>query len=661
MVMNWRIGTLMFALMLVLLVVSGAFAHGTGVGGRMRYLAHAPIRINGDADFTAANGVISGNGSRAAPYVISGLDIDAHGAGAAIYIGNTSAYFVVRDSSFHNATYRSSYSVGAGIILYNVTNGFVDNVSSDGNEMYGIYIYRSSNVAVVNSIFNSNGNGITVYMSGYNVIENNTCSDNKWYGIYFNQAWQNELYGNAMTDTGIGMFGNRSTFASQIIPRNNTLNGRPVIYLTGYLNNTTLSSVAPGELILGNVSWLKLEALSISNGSDAVVVGHSSHVLIINSNLSNNRGDGIFMLNTTSMVIENSTITRDNEGVCMFFSKNITIIGDNISDNALGINLDEVYNSTVINNTIDNNDDDGISMFYSDNNTVYGNILDSNGWDAIEMDLSSNNTIKDNVGNHSFVDGIDLSTSNNNSIVGNIWGHNEKGIFLNASCDNLIMGNLFVSNGDGAYLDSDSHRNLIYGNSFYFNHNSGYSYSSSCIQAYDASGTNFWNSSSEGNYWLDWANNNNSNDKNKDGIVDWPYSLRGDQVKDYYPLKNATRMILPAPPENLVAKATSSAVNLTWSPPSSVGTPPLLDYRIYRNGTLIATVPASQHWYSDTNITPGVNYTYYVTAVNGAGESDDSASVRVSVPEPVPELGMWQLLALLIILVVFARRGKRGF
>jgi len=659
--MNIR-ALVVFAMLAFVVSASFSVAGGVHQSNSQRYgvgyAAHTPIRINNNTDFTAANGVVAGNGSESSPYVISGWDIDAHGAGVAIYIGNTTAYFVVRDSVVYNTTYHGEYDDGVGIELYNVSNGIVENNTCHDNYMEGIYIYLSANNTVEDNTCDNNGIGIALYKSEHNIIKNNTCANEDWYGIYIGFSGWNTLYSNALIKAGITLYGSEITFATQTIPENNTVNEKPVIYLTGNQNNATINSGALGELILGNASWLAVANITIFNGSDAIIIGYSSHLFIHDGNFSNNSGDGLFMMNSTSIVIENSSFNGNNEGMCMYFSRNITIKDNVLRSNALGMDLDGISYSKIVNNTCENSDDDGIAMFYSDNNTIADNVLNGNEWDAIEMDSSSNNTIQNNVGNHSLVNGLGMSASNNNRILNNIWGHNEKGVFMNASCGNILMGNLVANNGDGVYLDADSRENLIYNNSFYYNHNSGDRFSISTIQAYDASGANFWNTSTEGNYWLDWANNNDTNDKNNDGIVDWPYALGGGKVKDYYPLKNATRLLMPTAPTNLHAYVTSSYVNLTWAAPAYPGTPPLLNYKIYRNGTLIATVPASQLWYKDTGVSSGQNYSYYITAVNAAGESQNSTVVQITVPEPVPEFGGWNFILLFAVFFAVYMRKK---
>ncbi len=118
---------------------------------------------------------------------------------------------------------------------------------------------------------------------------------------------------------------------------------------------------------------------------------------------------------------------------------------------------------------------------------------------------------------------------------------------------------------------------------------------------------------------------------------------------------------VPMAPENLTSKVGNKYVNLTWNAPMSNGGFTITEYKIYRNGALLATVPATvpatQLWYNDTNVSAGVTYTYYVTAVNAVGESPKSNEVQATPPASVPEMNMW-LVWLLAIALLFLRRRK---
>ena len=199
-----------------------------GDGGVKEYTTHGVIRINNDTDF--ANQALqegwSGDGSQSNPYVISGYDIDALGAGDAIYIGNTTSYFIVENCYLHNASYHSwPYFEGDGIMLYNVANGTVVNSNISNNwdgvrlESYSEYnhiedniltqnggsglsmnYYCSNNTFNKNNMFNNTQNGIWIKYSNNNVIFNNNIHDNGQYGMELIYSNYNNLYSNIISN-----------------------------------------------------------------------------------------------------------------------------------------------------------------------------------------------------------------------------------------------------------------------------------------------------------------------------------------------------------------------------------------------------------------------------------------------------------------------------
>ena len=84
------------------------------------YTIHEPIVINGDSNFTKENGVVSGNGTYANPYIIEGWEINGEGTSmSCISIFNTKSYFVIR-----NCLLYGSYI--SGIRLSHVENGTIE-------------------------------------------------------------------------------------------------------------------------------------------------------------------------------------------------------------------------------------------------------------------------------------------------------------------------------------------------------------------------------------------------------------------------------------------------------------------------------------------------------------------------------------------------------
>jgi parallel beta-helix repeat protein len=116
---------------------------------------HEPILIDKDANFTFANGVTNGSGTVSDPYVIEGWDINAS-EGHGISIRNTEAHFVIRNVLVHDGYPEKN----DGILLFNVKNGKVENVTALKNY-----------------------NGLALRYSCKNIVQANNVSNNRWYGI----------------------------------------------------------------------------------------------------------------------------------------------------------------------------------------------------------------------------------------------------------------------------------------------------------------------------------------------------------------------------------------------------------------------------------------------------------------------------------------------
>ena len=93
---------------------------------------------------------------------------------------------------------------------------------------------------------------------------------------------------------------------------------------------------------------------------------------------------------------------------------------------------------------------------------------------------------------------------------------------------------------------------------------------------------------------------------------------------------------LPGAPTGLTATAGLTTIDLNWVAPQSNGGSAITGYRIYRNGTLAATVGAVLTW-QDTGRTAGTTYSYQVSALNAVGEGPKSSVVTAVA-------GGWQLI-----------------
>jgi len=97
---------------------------------------------------------------------------------------------------------------------------------------------------------------------------------------------------------------------------------------------------------------------------------------------------------------------------------------------------------------------------------------------------------------------------------------------------------------------------------------------------------------------------------------------------------------VPSPPQNPQAHSGNSYVLVEWQPPSSSGTGPVTNYKVYRGTSsgsleLLTTVGTVQE-YNDTTVTNGVTYYYAITAVNSAGEGNMSSVISATPNPPSP-------------------------
>jgi hypothetical protein len=99
--------------------------------------------------------------------------------------------------------------------------------------------------------------------------------------------------------------------------------------------------------------------------------------------------------------------------------------------------------------------------------------------------------------------------------------------------------------------------------------------------------------------------------------------------------------VLLSPPQNLVGEAGNTEAFLTWQPPSTDET--LDSYNLYRDGALITNLADTT--YTDSGLTNGTTYEYYVTAVyiDPSGESAPSNSVQVTPEDDSPEIDVQPL------------------
>jgi parallel beta-helix repeat protein len=200
------------------------------------YITHAPIYINGNADFTAENGVTGGTGTQSDPYIIEGWDINASSDNG-IEIWYTDVYFIIRNCYVHDGRANRN----SGIIFFNVQNERIENTTLTNNHrgiylvesssntihntnvlnnLYGIFMDESTNITISNNSASNNSIAIILLNSNTNTIFNNIIISNEFEGIRLVSSSNNNISNNNVSNNKYGIdldsSSNNSIFSNNI-------------------------------------------------------------------------------------------------------------------------------------------------------------------------------------------------------------------------------------------------------------------------------------------------------------------------------------------------------------------------------------------------------------------------------------------------------------
>ncbi len=84
------------------------------------------------------------------------------------------------------------------------------------------------------------------------------------------------------------MYGDFAAFTTHKISTNNTVNGKIVYYYKNINMKNASIPLNAGQILLGNVSWLRVENLTLDRVSVGIEAGYSSNIYFANNTCSNN-------------------------------------------------------------------------------------------------------------------------------------------------------------------------------------------------------------------------------------------------------------------------------------------------------------------------------------------------------------------------------------
>jgi parallel beta-helix repeat protein len=203
------------------------------------------------------------------------------------------------------------------------------------------------------------------------------------------------------------------------------------------------------------------------------------------------------------------------------------------------------------------------------NNIIFGGGLEGNN--LIVLTSCSGCVIDNNTVLNACYDGISLDSSDHNLIRGNQIHSNGCGVYLAGSNENVIFNNNITGpySGSGVTFDVGSFANTVFSNiisdcwnlfrmmkcgeNTIFHNWFGMS-DGDRVYGWDYGNSDYWNFSSEGNYWSDY----NGTDANQDGIGDVPYTFPSNNI-DYYPLMGASENFTSARAPNYDVQTVSNS------------------------------------------------------------------------------------------------------
>lgn len=331
-----------------------------------------PIVINGDADFTPANGVHGGTGTADDPYLIGGW---THYT--SVEIRDTTAHFVLRGAPVGGA---NSY-VGA-VSLYNVSHARLENLT----HYYGansVLVSASTDVTVV-ALRSSAGPAppVLVQYSDFVLVEDCWLGERNGTSSYYD--------GKAAVDAL------RST---NVTVRNNTI-------VVGKSAGVRFSAVDGGLVEGNNMSTaFGAQAIEILGGSGVVLRANKVH------HQYDQYGNDIRLSSALNATVEDNMFLAGDAGVQVDHAQGTLIRNNTIANHRnFGVHIIESDGVTLLNNSFSKNGQDasgwrgaGVTLRGATNLTMRGNTFDGDGlqfdrWGSVDA-YASHDITPDNLVN----------------------------------------------------------------------------------------------------------------------------------------------------------------------------------------------------------------------------------------------------------------------
>lgn len=313
---------------------------------------HAPISINGDSDFTAANGVTGGSGTSDDPYVIAGWTITPVST-PGILVENTGVYFTIRE-----VTVQGSQSTnGNGVVFAGNAHADLEksqvqvDYGTSGSPTAAVWISLTSDVVLSGNNLNSPNIGVMISSSSWITIVDNLIIGNT-----------NGLKGDSF---------------SNLTVTGNTVAGEQAMEFSNFsgaeLSANQLAQSSGGLQITG-CDMVNIESNSMGRHADSLYVGNCNNVTVSQNDFPGqcpniwSCGDwnspsehDIMLVGAGNVVVQSNSIAFASVGLLLTpDSTGNQFIGNNIASNSCGVSASQATldQNTFANNIFQNNNQD---------------------------------------------------------------------------------------------------------------------------------------------------------------------------------------------------------------------------------------------------------------------------------------------------------------
>ncbi len=221
-----------------------------------------------------------------------------------------SSYIILRGAS-NNRISRCLFNAGGGIALYGSNNHIFENKFIHCFEAIACDSYEGN--IIENNNFSFNKIGIYLHGGGWgygNTIKNNSFFENG-IGIELSEAGGHRIYNNSFTGDGISTSGKvyESYGGNDIF--NNTINGKPIIYLKEKSGVVIDEKIDAGQIILVKCSYITIKHQKINNTCVGVRLWDCRNCKIYENNISNNDW-GIWLQDSKGNVIKHNNFMKND-------------------------------------------------------------------------------------------------------------------------------------------------------------------------------------------------------------------------------------------------------------------------------------------------------------------------------------------------------------